>query len=66
MTSPTEVLAPGGAFIAKVLQGGARANCWTLLKRDFDPGASRQAAGQPQPIRRKSTSSPWASAGPPD
>jgi len=30
-----EVLAPGGAFLAKVLQGGTEANLLATLKRDF-------------------------------
>ena len=30
-----EVLAPGGAFLAKVLQGGTEANLLAALKRDF-------------------------------
>ncbi|HEY8013344.1 MAG TPA: RlmE family RNA methyltransferase, partial [Dongiaceae bacterium] len=43
----TEVLKPGGAFIAKVLQGGATQELLALLKRDFaevrhvKPAASR-------------------------
>jgi len=42
-----EVLAPGGAFVAKVLQGGTERNLLTALKRDFakvshvKPAASR-------------------------
>ena len=32
---PSEVLAPGGAFIAKVLQGGATGDLLKTLKRDF-------------------------------
>jgi 23S rRNA (uridine2552-2'-O)-methyltransferase len=42
-----EVLAPGGAFLAKVLQGGTEASLLTQLKRDFasvrhlKPAASR-------------------------
>jgi len=42
-----EVLAPGGAFLAKVLQGGTEATLLTLLKKDFTtvkhvkPAASR-------------------------
>jgi 23S rRNA (uridine2552-2'-O)-methyltransferase len=42
-----EVLAPGGAFLAKVLQGGTEAKLLANLKRDFTsikhvkPGASR-------------------------
>jgi 23S rRNA (uridine2552-2'-O)-methyltransferase len=31
----TEVLAPGGAFLCKVLQGGTEANLLAALKRDF-------------------------------
>src|SRR3546814_12484245 len=30
-----EVLAPGGAFVAKVLQGGTERDLLTALKRDF-------------------------------
>ena len=30
-----EVLAPGGAFLAKVLQGGTEGDLLTMLKRDF-------------------------------
>jgi 23S rRNA (uridine2552-2'-O)-methyltransferase len=30
-----EVLAPGGTFLAKVLQGGTEATLLTALKRDF-------------------------------
>ena len=42
-----EVLAPGGAFLCKVLQGGTEASLLVLLKRDFanvkhvKPAASR-------------------------
>ena len=42
-----EVLVPGGAFLAKVLQGGTEASLLTQLKRDFasvrhlKPAASR-------------------------
>ena len=42
-----EVLAPGGAFVAKVLQGGAERDLLTALKQDFakvshvKPAASR-------------------------
>jgi 23S rRNA (uridine2552-2'-O)-methyltransferase len=42
-----EVLAPGGSFLAKVLQGGTEAELMTLLKRDYKtvrhvkPAASR-------------------------
>ena len=57
----TEVLKPGGAFIAKVLQGGATQELLALLKRDFaevrhvKPAASRADW-------RKYTSWPCASA----
>ena len=43
----TEILAPGGFFLAKVLQGGTEAALLTTLKRDFTavrhvkPAASR-------------------------
>ncbi len=43
----TEVLAPGGAFLAKVIQGGTEGALLGMLKRDFasvkhvKPGASR-------------------------
>ena len=42
-----EVLAPGGTFLAKVLQGGTEGELLTTLKRDFasvkhvKPAASR-------------------------
>jgi 23S rRNA (uridine2552-2'-O)-methyltransferase len=47
-----EVLAPGGAFIAKVLQGGATGDLLKLLKRDFaevrhvKPPASRKDSAE--------------------
>jgi 23S rRNA (uridine2552-2'-O)-methyltransferase len=47
-----EVLAPGGAFLAKVLQGGTEATLLTLLKRDFTtikhvkPAASRSDSAE--------------------
>jgi len=47
-----EVLAPGGAFVAKVLQGGAEQSLLTLLKRDFaqvrhaKPPASRSDSAE--------------------
>ena len=47
-----EVLAPGGAFVAKVLQGGAEKSLLTLLKRDFaqvrhaKPPASRSDSAE--------------------
>lgn len=45
-----EVLAPGGAFVAKVFQGGAEGDLLAALKRDFDkvahmkPDASRKGS----------------------
>jgi 23S rRNA (uridine2552-2'-O)-methyltransferase len=45
-----KMLAPGGAFIAKVLRGGADAELLAALKRDFaktlhiKPDASRQGS----------------------
>jgi 23S rRNA (uridine2552-2'-O)-methyltransferase len=47
-----EVLAPGGAFLAKVLQGGTEASLLTLLKHDFatvkhvKPAASRSDSAE--------------------
>ena len=47
-----EVLAPGGAFVAKVLQGGTEAALLARLKRDFakvrhiKPAASRQDSAE--------------------
>lgn len=47
-----EVLAPGGAFVAKVLQGGSQRTLLTALKRDFDkvrhvkPPASRAESAE--------------------
>jgi 23S rRNA (uridine2552-2'-O)-methyltransferase len=47
-----EVLAPGGAFIAKVLQGGATGDLLKELKRDFEevrhvkPAASRKDSAE--------------------
>ena len=46
------MLAPGGAFVAKVLQGGAEKSLLTLLKRDFGqvrhakPPASRSDSAE--------------------
>jgi 23S rRNA (uridine2552-2'-O)-methyltransferase len=46
------VLAPGGAFLCKVLQGGTEANLLTALKRDFSqvkhvkPAASRSDSAE--------------------
>jgi 23S rRNA (uridine2552-2'-O)-methyltransferase len=47
-----EVLSPGGAFLAKVFQGGTEGDILTLLKRDFavvkhiKPGASRAGSSE--------------------
>jgi 23S rRNA (uridine2552-2'-O)-methyltransferase len=47
-----EILAPGGAFVAKVLQGGAEKSLLTLLKQDFTqvrhakPPASRSDSAE--------------------
>ncbi|HEY1310042.1 MAG TPA: RlmE family RNA methyltransferase [Pseudolabrys sp.] len=47
-----EVLAPGGAFLAKVLQGGTEASLLAVLKRDFasvkhvKPAASRSDSSE--------------------
>jgi len=47
-----EVLAPGGAFLCKVLQGGTEASLLAGLKRDFEkvrhvkPAASRQDSAE--------------------
>ena len=47
-----EVLAPGGTFIAKVLQGGATGDLLKELKRDFEevrhvkPAASRKDSAE--------------------
>lgn len=48
----TRVLAPGGAFVAKVLQGGTEAEMLAVLKRDFSavkhvkPPASRKDSAE--------------------
>lgn len=48
----TEVLAPGGFFVAKVFQGGTEGDLLTLLKRDFKtvrhvkPEASRAGSAE--------------------
>jgi 23S rRNA (uridine2552-2'-O)-methyltransferase len=47
-----EVLAPGGAFLCKVLQGGTEARLLSVLKRDFSsvrhikPPASRAESAE--------------------
>ena len=47
-----EVLAPGGAFLAKVLQGGTEAALLAALKRDFASGQAHQAGGEPRRFGR--------------
>ena len=47
-----EVLAPGGFFLAKVLQGGAEGDLLARLKREFADRAPREAEGQPRRQRR--------------
>ena len=42
-----QVLAPGGAFVAKVLQGGTEGTLLTDLKRDFSLGPTREAGRKP-------------------
>ena len=42
-----EVLAPGGAFVAKVLQGGTENELLAALKRDFASGEACETGGQP-------------------
>jgi 23S rRNA (uridine2552-2'-O)-methyltransferase len=48
----TEVLKPGGSFIAKVLQGGAQNELLAQMKKDFKtvkhikPPASRQQSSE--------------------
>ena len=46
-----EVLKPGGAFLAKVIQGGTEGALLAALKRDFASGEARQAGGEPGGIR---------------
>ena len=50
--SPREVLAPGGAFLAKVLQGGTESELLAVLKRDFATVQARQAGGEPREFGR--------------
>ena len=45
-----DVLRPGGAFVAKVLAGGADSALVSALKRNFTTREARQAAGEPQGI----------------
>ena len=47
-----EVLAPGGAFLCKVLQGGTERELLRRLKRGFRHRPARQAAGQPHRVGR--------------
>ena len=42
-----EVLKDGGAFLAKVIQGGTEATLLAALKRDFATREARQAGGEP-------------------
>ena len=44
-----EVLAQGGVFLCKVLQGGTEANLLAELKRDFESVKARKTAGKPYP-----------------
>ena len=48
----TEVLRPGGAFVAKVLAGGADNNLVAAMKRHFTTREARQAPRQPQGLER--------------
>ena len=48
----SEVLAPGGFFLAKVLQGGAEGELLARLKREFATVRHREAQGQPRRQRR--------------
>ena len=69
-----DVLAPGGTFVAKVLQGGAEQNLQTLLKRNFrkvsnvKPPASRSDSSEKFVVatgfrgRAAATDTPGASA----
>ena len=47
-----EILAPGGFFVAKVLQGGAEGELLARLKREFARRPAYQAQGQPGRQRR--------------
>ena len=51
-TSPRTILAPGGAFVAKVFQGGAEGALLAAAEARLRRGAPRQAAGQPRRIGR--------------
>ena len=48
----SEVLAPGGFFLAKVLQGGAEGDLLARLKREFSGRPPCQAEGEPRRQRR--------------
>ena len=43
-----EVLKDGGAFLAKVIQGGTESTLLATLKRDFATREARQARGEPR------------------
>ncbi len=47
-----EVLKPGGAFLAKVIQGGTEPALLAQLKKRFRHRATRQAGGEPRGLRR--------------
>ena len=47
-----DVLAEGGAFVAKVFQGGAERAMLERLKRHFRQRAACKAAGEPQGVAR--------------
>ena len=47
-----EVLAPGGAFLCKVLQGGTETTLLARLKRDFASVQAREAGGEPRGFGR--------------
>ncbi|SET20640.1 RlmE family RNA methyltransferase [Oceanicella actignis] len=61
-----DVLSPGGAFIAKVLQGGAEAELLAALKRDYEhvshvkPPASRSDSSEKYVVARGFRGSPAA------
>ena len=57
------VLEPGGAFVAKVFQGGAEGELLGRAEACLRRGAPRQAAGEPRRIGRRPMSSPKGFAG---
>ncbi len=67
-----EVLAPGGAFVTKVLQGGTEAELLTLLKQSFasvrhaKPPASRKDSSEMYLVAQGFRGSPAESAAPPE